>query len=98
MSDSLVAAGLGLGGALSLELLRHCLALGQKNVQRTLDDSTSFRQDLIGRLGALEDDYAALTKERNDWQERYYAERERRIKAEWQIEAPGGALPPAPPA
>jgi len=90
-----VAALLGLGGALFLELLRHFLSLGQKNTERTLGDATSFRQDLLGRIGALEDDCTALAKERDEWQARYYAERERRAKAEWQIEALGGT-PPAP--
>lgn len=96
MSDSLFAALLGLAGALTLELLRHFLSLGQKSAQHTLDDATSFRQDLLGRIGALEDDCAAVAKERDEWQERYYAERERRVKAEWQVEALGATLPPAP--
>lgn len=90
MSDSFFAALLGLGGALTLEMLRHFLSLGQKNTQRSLDDATSFRQDLLRRINALEDDCVALAKERDEWQSRYYAERERRAKAEWQIEALGG--------
>jgi len=90
-----LAALLGLSGALTLEMLRHFLSLGQKNTERRLSDATSFRQDLLGRIGALEDDCAALSKERDGWQSRYYAERERRAKAEWQIEALGGT-PPAP--
>lgn len=96
MSDSVLAALVGLGGALSLELLRNFLSLGQKSAQHTLDDATSFRQDLLGRIGALEDDCAALAKERDEWQARYYGERERRAKAEWQVESLGGTVPPAP--
>lgn len=91
-----MAALLGLGGALTLEMLRHFLSLGQKSSERTLSDATSFRQDLLGRIGALEDDCVALAKERDEWQARYYDERERRTKAEWQIEALGGTPPPAP--
>lgn len=93
MSDSLWAALAGVGSAVSLELLRHLLARSTGNAQHRLDDATSFRQDLLGRIGSLEDDCAAFAKERDEWQARYYAEREARTKAEWQIEARRGDSP-----
>lgn len=97
MSQPFLAALAGLGSAAALELLRHLMARAAGNVQRTLDDSTSFRQDLLARIGSLEDDCAALAKERDEWQGRYYAEREARAKAQWQIEASQSAsLPPDP--
>ena len=94
MSDPLLAGLAGLGSAAALEVLRHLLARAAGNSQRTLDDSTSFRQDLLARIGSLEDDCASLSKERDEWQARYYTEREARSRAEWKIEAGHGPSPP----
>ena len=86
MSDSIIAALVGLGCAGTLEVVRHLLARGQKIAEKSVDDATAFRHDLLTRIESLADDNAVVAKERDDWQEKYYAEREQRIKAEWQLE------------
>jgi hypothetical protein len=89
MPDSIIAALVGLCCAGTLEVLRHLLARGQKSVEKAVDDATAFRQDLLARIEALEKDTAALVKERDEWQDKYYKEREGRAKAEWQLESLG---------
>jgi hypothetical protein len=87
MSDSIIAALVGLCCAGTLEVVRHILARGQKIAEKSVDDATAFRHDLLTRIESLGDDNTALAKERDDWQQKYYAEREERVKAEWQLQA-----------
>ncbi len=87
MSDSIIAALVGLCCAGTLEVVRHVLARGQKMAEKSVDDATAFRHDLLMRIEALGDDNMVLSKERDEWQQKYYAEREGRIKAEWQLQA-----------
>ncbi|MDQ3812763.1 MAG: hypothetical protein M3347_02285 [Armatimonadota bacterium] len=86
MPDSILAALAGLCSAGVLEVLRHVLARGQKIAEKSVDDATAFRHDLLARISALEEDQAALAKERDEWRDKYYAEREQRVRAEWQLE------------
>ena len=86
MPDWMLAAGAGLGSAAALEVLRHVLARVQKVTEKQMDDATSFRHDLLARIAALEEDVTQSNKERNVWMDRYYAERELRVKAQWQLE------------
>ena len=85
MPDSITAALVGLCSTAFLELLRHMLARSQK----TVDDATAFRHDLLSRIDALEEGNTSLIRERDEWQSKYYTEREQRVKAEWQLEALG---------
>lgn len=87
MPDWMFAAIAGLGSAAMLELLRHVLARVQKVTEKQMDDATSFRHDLLARINALEEDVTQSHKERNEWMDRYYAERELRVKAQWQLES-----------
>ena len=89
MQDSIIAALVGLGSAGALEVLRHLLARSQKVAEKSVDDATAFRHDLLTRIESLEKDKAALIKERDEWQDKYYAEREQRVKADWQLETLG---------
>lgn len=86
MPDWMLAGVTGLGSAVALELLRHVLARVQKVTEKQMDDATSFRHDLLTRIAVLEKDATQSTSERNEWMERYYTERELRIKAQWQLE------------
>ncbi len=86
MPDWMFAAVAGLGSAATLEVLRHVLARVQKVTEKQMDDATSFRHDLLARIAALEEDVAQSHNERNEWMDRYYAERELRVKAQWQLE------------
>jgi hypothetical protein len=86
MSDSIIAALVGLCCAATLEMLRHLLARGQKTAEKSVDDATAFRHDLLTRIEALGNENMALAKERDEWQDKYYAEREQRVKAEWQLQ------------
>ena len=85
--DWMLAAVAGLGSALVLEIVRHVLARVQKTTEKHMDDATSFRHDLLARISALESDIAKISQQRNQWQERYYAERELRTKAQWKLES-----------
>ena len=93
--DWVLAAVSGLGSAVVLEIVRHVLARAQKTTEKHMDDATSFRHDLLARIVALESDLTQVCQQRNQWQERYYAERELRAKAQWQLESkkPDGASP-----
>ena len=93
--DWMLAAVAGLGSAVALEIVRHVLARAQKTTEKHMDDATSFRHDLLARIVALESELTQVCQQRNQWQERYYAERELRAKAQWQLESKnsGGALP-----
>ena len=84
--DWMLAAMAGLGSAVALEIVRHVLARVQKTTENHMGDATSFRHDLLARINALEVDIANVAQQRNQWQERYYAERELRVKAQWQLE------------
>ena len=92
MPDWMLAAGAGLASAAALEVLRHVLARVQKATEKQMDDATSFRHDLLGRIAALEEDVAQSNKERNEWMDRYYVERELRTKAQWQLEGQAQTL------
>ena len=85
--DWMLAAVAGLGSAVVLEVVRHVLARVQKTTEKHMDDATSFRHDLLTRIASLEEDIAEVCQQRNQWQERYYAERELRSKAQWQLES-----------
>ena len=85
--DWMLAAVAGLGSALVLEIVRHVLARVQRTTEKHMDDATSFRHDLLARISALESDIAKISQQRNQWQERYYAERELRAKAQWLLES-----------
>ena len=85
--DWMLAAVAGLGSALVLEIVRHVLARVQKTTEKHMDDATSFRHDLLARIAALESDITQINQQCNQWQERYYAERELRIKAQWKLES-----------
>lgn len=87
MPDWMLAAVTGLGSAAALELLRHVLARVQKVTEKQMDDATSFRHDLLARIAALEKDATQSSSERNEWMERYYAERELRVKAQWKLDS-----------
>ena len=93
--DWMLAAVAGLGSAVVLEIVRHVLARAQKTTEKHMDDATSFRHDLLARIVALESDLTHVCQQRNQWQERYYAERELRAKAQWQLESknPDSASP-----
>ena len=97
MSDLMLATVAGLASAAVLEVLRHLLGRMQKMTEKRIDDATSFRHDLLARITALENDLVQITKQGDNWQERYYAERELRLKAQWQLENRGQLLemPPA---
>ena len=84
--DWMLAAVAGLGSAVVLEIVRHVLARVQKTTEKHMDDVTSFRHDLLARIAALESGIARISQQRNQWQERYYAERELRVKAQWSLE------------
>ena len=98
MPDWMLAGVTGLGSAVALELLRHVLARVQKVTEKQMDDATSFRHDLLARIAVLETDATQSTSERNEWMDRYYTERELRIKTEWQLENQNsGSSPESPP-
>jgi hypothetical protein len=86
MPDSIIAALAGLCSAGFLEVLRYLLARSQKVAERSIDDATAFRHDLLARIDTLEEENGCLVKDRGEWQHKYYLEREERVKAQWQLQ------------
>lgn len=85
MSDTIVAGLVGGAVAVLLKLFDVFVAKN-KNVT---DDTAAFRHDLMTRIDQLSKDVEFSRKEGDEWQAKYLAEREIRLKQEWQIQMLG---------
>lgn len=65
---------------IALEATRQWMARSNTQEEKVTDDVSAFRKELIYERHKLH-------KERDEWQAKYYDERDARLKAEWQLEA-----------
>lgn len=99
MPEYFLAALAGACSAGALEVLRHLLAHSQQAASKSVDDAIAFRQDLLARIEGLEQELTRLTQERDEWQERFYREREARIQPQvssWHTQQPDQPADEAP--
>lgn len=64
---------------IALEATRQWMTHGNVSQTKTLEDTTSFRQELRAEA-------TRLREERDLWQSKFHEERGKRLKAEWQLE------------
>jgi hypothetical protein len=80
MSENiLIGIFAGLFG-IALEATRQYMTRGNSREEKATDDASAFRKELL-------DETHKLRQERDQWQNKYYDERDARLKAEWQLEA-----------